>query len=179
MSDLAYIVTGAPGTGKSTLIKSLENFGLPVFEEIARKVIAQEVEKGTSSLPWDNVEAFSLLVLNQMIAQKEKHENNEASFLDRGIPDIIGYLHHANLTPDPIFEQYLSKFNYNQKVFFAPIWEEIYQNDKERIETIPQAHQVSEVLYKTYVDLGFNVIVLPKISVEERVNFVLSEIEKD
>lgn len=175
--DSAYIITGAPGTGKSTIIESLKDLGLPVFEEIARKVIAQEVTKGTDHLPWANVEEFSKIVLSQMLAQKEQHENLSKSFLDRGIPDIIGYLHHSDKTPDPMYEAYLKEFNYNKKVFFTPIWEEIYRNDNERIETISQAHQISDTLYNTYQSLGFNIILVPKISIKERVDFILSEVD--
>ena len=174
-NNSAYIITGAPGTGKSTIIESLEDLGLPIFEEIARKVIAQEVKKGTNALPWIDVEQFSLIVLDEMLAQKEAHLNLDKSFLDRGIPDIIGYLNHGNITPDPIFEKYLSEFNYNKKVFFTPIWEEIYKNDTERIETLEQAHKISEALFSTYQNLGFEMILVPKVSIEKRVEFILSE----
>lgn len=177
-NNSAYIITGAPGTGKSTIVEFLESLGLPVFEEIARKVIAQEVKKGTDALPWIDVEQFSLIVLDEMLAQKEAHLNLNKSFLDRGIPDIIGYLNHGNIIPDPIFEQHLSEFNYNKKVFFTPVWEEIYKNDSERIETLEQAHKISDALFSTYENLGFEMIVVPKVSIQERVKFILFETEK-
>lgn len=173
----AYIITGAPGTGKSTIIESLKELGLPVFEEIARKVIAQEVEKGTDHLPWKDIEEFSKLVLQQMLDQKDQHSNLSKSFLDRGIPDIIGYLNYAKIAPDPMYANYISEFNYNRKVFFTPIWEEIYKNDSERIETIAQAHDISDALFNTYEQLGFEMIIIPKLSIKERVEFVLSHVE--
>lgn len=176
MISKSYIITGAPGTGKSTLIEALKEKGYFIFEEIARKVIAQEVKKNTDHLPWLNIEAFSILVLEQMLAQKPQLEKYPISFTDRGIPDIIGYLHHAKISPDSIFEEYLKTFNYAEKVFFTPIWEEIYENDTERLETIKQANLISETLFNTYVQLGFDVVIIPKLSVSERLEFILKEI---
>ena len=172
-----YIITGAPGTGKSTLIDQLGQKGYPVFEEIARQVIAEELKKGTNYLPWKDIEAFSRIVLQKMLNELDNYKQHNICFLDRGVPDIIGYLHFAQLKPHPVYEERLREFNYQTKVFFTPIWEEIYENDAERIETIDQAHVISNTLYKTYEDLGFNLVSVPKISVGERIDFILSQVE--
>lgn len=172
----AYIITGAPGTGKSTLIDALKNTGHMCFDEIARMIIAQELTKGTDHLPWLNIRAFSKLVLAEMLAQKNEIFSNAVSFLDRGIPDIMGYFKHANILPDKLYYTELENYPYQKKVFFTPIWEEIYVTDSERMETIEEAKQISEALYSTYASLGFELITIPKADTKTRLDFVLTHI---
>jgi len=172
----AYIITGAPGTGKSTVINALKKSGHACYDEVARGVIAQELWNGKNRLPWVDIHGFSELVLAVMLSQKKEVLKNQLSFLDRGIPDIIGYFNHANVVPPKKYLDALSNYAYQKKVFFTPVWEEIYVTDTERMETIDEAKRVSESLYDTYNSLGFELIELPKISTKERLDFILQKI---
>lgn len=167
-----YIITGAPSTGKTTLLKALDKMGYNTKEEIARKVIKQELATGSKSVPWLNVEAFSELVLAQMQNQLKTLKAQEICFFDRGIPDIIAYLKVGNKPVPPIYEEQTILFNYNKTVFLAPVWESIFSNDEERKETIEQAYCIEHSLIKTYQSLGFSIHTLPKANIEERIVFV-------
>ena len=46
-----YILTGAPGSGKTSIIKALKNEGYDVIEEAATDVIANEQKLGNNE-PW-------------------------------------------------------------------------------------------------------------------------------
>lgn len=173
----AYIITGAPGTGKSTLLEALKNTGHNCFDEVARMIIAQELRKGTNHLPWLNIREFSKLVLAEMLNQKNTILSQDLCFLDRGIPDIIGYFKHSNIVADKHYFDELKKYAYQKKVFFTPIWEEIYVTDSERLETIEEAKKISEALYTTYASLGFELIIVPKTDTKSRLDFVLSHID--
>ena len=56
-----YIITGAPGTGKTTLINLLKPI-IPCMEEVARKVIISEQENNKNGVPWENINRFIELV---------------------------------------------------------------------------------------------------------------------
>lgn len=172
----AYIITGAPGTGKSTIIDALRQTGHVCFDEIARKIIAQELKQGTNRLPWIDIRSFSELVLEEMLTQKPDVLNEPLSFLDRGIPDIVGYFNYTKITPAPHYFEALKDYPYQNKVFFTPLWEEIYVTDSERLETTDEAKKISEALFNTYTSLGFNVVEIPKASIKERLKFILENI---
>lgn len=176
MQGKAYIITGAPGTGKSTLIDALKNSGHACFDEVARSIIAQELWNGKNRLPWLDIHGFSQLVLDVMLSQKRSVFSNQLSFLDRGIPDIIGYFNHAEVTAPQKYFDALNNYPYQKKVFFTPVWEEIYVTDSERIETIDEAKKVSEALYNTYASLGFDLIELPKVNTKKRLEFILERV---
>jgi len=46
-----YIITGAPGTGKTAIINALKKEGHSCAEEISRTIITQEIASGGDALP--------------------------------------------------------------------------------------------------------------------------------
>ena len=50
--------------------------------------------------------------------------------------------------------------------------EDIFRNDKERIEDFSETEAIHLALVKTYTLYGMPPIVVPKLSVEERVSFI-------
>ncbi|MBA3603521.1 MAG: AAA family ATPase [Parachlamydiaceae bacterium] len=66
---------------------------------------------------------------------------------------------------------------YNKKVFLAPPWKEIYCNDTEIKQSFEEALEVYDHLFKIYSDFGYEVIELPKTSVESRADFVISHMK--
>ncbi|MDZ7846617.1 MAG: AAA family ATPase [Owenweeksia sp.] len=45
------IITGGPGTGKTSVLSILSQLGYPTHEEISRKVIREELQKTVRSYP--------------------------------------------------------------------------------------------------------------------------------
>ena len=72
----------------------------------------------------------------------------------------------------------INKNRYNKEVFYTPMWEEIYINDQERKESIKQAKQIENEILSSYKFYDYQLIKVPKGSVEERANFILSYIKK-
>ena len=60
-------------------------------------------------------------------------------------------------------------------VFMAPPWPEIYRNDEERKHSLGDALAEYSDLLPGYEALGYEILVLPKVSVAERADFVLRE----
>jgi predicted ATPase len=72
----------------------------------------------------------------------------------------------------------IAMYRYNKIVFIAPPWEEIYTHDEERKQGWDEAVATYQNIARAYVDAGYEAIELPKFTVEERVEFVLSCISK-
>ena len=91
-----FIITGAPSTGKSSVVNGLISKGYVCHDEIARQVIMENQDKDNDLVPWKNMLAFSDEVFYRMQALLDAIEDNTTCFLDRSIVDLIGYMEFAN-----------------------------------------------------------------------------------
>jgi predicted ATPase len=48
-----FVITGAPGTGKTTLVEGLSKEGFKTCEEAARLVVLKNLQKENNILPWE------------------------------------------------------------------------------------------------------------------------------
>jgi len=165
-----YIITGGPGSGKSSLLSALVDKSYQGFEEISRVIIREQHENGGDMVPWLNLAAFAELCYEKMSSQLDDCKSDCTCFYDRGLPDIIAYVRRGGLeVPTKYFEKVKA---YNKTVFLTPPWQEIFINDNERPESYEDAVEINKFLKSTYSELGFKIIELPKISIKERVTFI-------
>lgn len=172
-----YIITGGPGSGKSTLVEGLEREGYHCSAEISRKIIKAEVAKGSDCLPWLDISCFSDAVIDEMTKAWQHSSETAITFFDRGIPDVISYIKHANL---PVPDRYLSELAlhpYEKQVFILPPWGEIYVKDAERWQSFEEATAIYETIRETYTGFGFELIELPKADEARRIEFMLKLIK--
>lgn len=92
-------------------------------------------------------------------------------FFDRGLIDAAAGLQH--LTGEPLLENLGRSHRYHRRVFLAPPWPEIYVQDAERRHGLDWAISEYCRLLEVYPSLGYEVSILPKASVAQRVDFVL------
>ena len=138
------LFTGAPGTGKTSVIQELEKLGYSICSEKARQVIKQELKEQSNPVcvPWNDVLCFSMKVLDRILSDK-MNDTATPVFFDRGIPDLMGYLNLSGREYDhTYFSSRIPEMEYSNTVFLFPVWEEIYANDLERKESLEQAFQV-------------------------------------
>ncbi|MFM7024137.1 MAG: AAA family ATPase [Flavobacteriales bacterium] len=169
------IITGGPGTGKTTILNQLQSKGYNTFEEVARIVIKEELIAGSDALPWKNLDAFSKKVLPLQIINHSKALSG-LNFYDRGIPDIAAYQLHSNQSVFKELEEAIALHRYHNDVFITPPWKEIYLNDNERKETFEKACEIHFRLSETYANFGYRLIEVPQLTTEERVKFILDHL---
>jgi predicted ATPase len=177
MSNKRFIITGAPCTGKSTVLELLKTKGYPTVDEVARQIIKQELAIGSNKVPWLDNDAFSALVVEKQI-QDYQNRLHPISFFDRGIPDVLAYMNHFNSKKhfDSI-KSLAQKHLYENKIFLFPPWENIYQTDNERLESFEQSTQIHQELLQIYQDLNYTIITMPFCDEHQRTAFILSHIE--
>ena len=167
-----FVISGGPGTGKSTLIAALREAGMTCFDEVSRQIIVEANKNGTNLLPWSNLEAFAIECHRRMMDLLNVKGKPKLCFFDRGIPDIIAYLRNGG---KPVPEYLFSDGKrYAKLVLVAPPWEEIFVNDSERPQSFEECQRLHNLLLEAYTELGYRVVMLPKVSVEQRVAFVIS-----
>lgn len=178
MNSKKVVITGGPGTGKSTLINQLIKNGYTCLEEISRQVTSEAQKNGIDQLFLTEPLVFSELLLKGRIKQFEQAKalNSELIFFDRGIPDILAYMHYSGDTYPNHFTEACKNAVYDT-VFILKPWEEIYTSDKERYENFSQAQEIHDHLLSTYQQFNYNLIDVPFGTVEYRTNFILNALK--
>ncbi len=168
-----HVITGAPCSGKTAVICELERRGHPVAHEAARAYIHEELQKGkTMAQIKGDILAFERHILYQKIEIEQSLSKDATIFLDRAIPDSIGYYLLEELNPDdPI--QKSGRWRYKNIFFFERITFEI---DTVRSEDDEIAAALDGLLKKSYQMLGYEIISVPLMTVEDRVDFILKHL---
>ena len=177
MKKQLIALIGGPGTGKTTIINTLLEKGYCCYPEVSREVILNAQKEGIDQLFLKKPLLFSELLLQGRIKQHQdaSNETHELVFLDRGIPDVVAYLDYVKSEYPENFTNACNNYKYDQ-LFLLPPWEEIYQSDNERYESFEQATQLHQFLVKTYTNFGYQIIEVPKDTVQNRVEFIINRI---
>lgn len=172
-----YIISGGPGSGKSTLLKALAQHGFPCMPEAGRAIIQHQQSIGGTALPWADRSLFAELMLTwDLRSYNEALQLNTSVLFDRGIPDVMGYLRLCKLPVPAHIVKAAKTYRYHRRVLIAPPWQEIFTGDEERKQSFEEAQATYKALEAVYLQLGYELLPLPLISVEERVKFVLKNI---
>lgn len=169
------VFTGGPGSGKTSVIEFLRQMGYANAPEVGRKVIQSQVELQGTALPWLDKVAFRDEMVLEEIYNYENFGGTEVTFFDRSIIDSYGY---SKLEHIPISDFLLEKggeLTYCRTVFIFPPWEEIYENDAERKQDFAEAIATYHEMVSAYIKFGYDLIEVPKVSVKERAQFIVSK----
>ncbi|MEV4223949.1 AAA family ATPase [Nonomuraea sp. NPDC049725] len=171
-----YVVfTGGPGSGKSTLVEALRGRGLAAMPEAGRAIIREQAAIGGAALPWADPGLFAELMLSfDLRSYREAPEEGTVLF-DRGVVDVAAYLTLSGLPVPPHVRAAARAVRYG-RVFAAPPWPEIYERDAERKQDLAEAERTYEACVAAYQEYGYELVVLPRASVEERAGFVAREL---
>ena len=179
MSKEIIVIIGGPGTGKSTIIDGLIKQDFCCYPEISRQVTLEAKKQGIEQLFLENPLLFSELLLEGRKNQFKNavDETHNIVFIDRGIPDVLAYMHYIG-DSYPIHFDLACRENLYTKIFILPPWEEIYQSDEARYENFEQAKLIHNHLVETYKNYGYEPIEVPKETLANRILFILDEISK-
>jgi predicted ATPase len=177
-TDRLHVVTGGPGSGKSTLIAALAARGVATSAEVGRRIIREELASGGTALPWSDEQAFAdRMIAGEIAAHAHALATGVPVVLDRGAPDVAGFLRVSGLPVPPVIDAAARAHRYNPRVFLAPFWAAIFCTDAERKQSPATAERTEAVMRATYADYGYTLVALPRATVAERVDFVLAHLE--
>jgi predicted ATPase len=179
MSDFErfHVITGGPGSGKSTLIEALGRRGFAHSVEAGRAIIQDQRTIDGPALPGRDPLAFAELMLSwELRSYRVAQARSGDVFFDRGVPDMVGYFELLGRPVPSHVTRAAERFRYNRLVFLAPPWRAIFTQDAERKQTFEVAERTCEAMVAAYSSCGYELVVLPLASVDERVRFALANI---
>lgn len=172
------VITGGPGTGKSTVIVELEKRNYNCMHEISREVTLMARKNGIEQLFLKDPMLFSKMLLEGRVNQFKKAtaKKGDIVFFDRGVPDVFAYMNYLGVDYPAIFVDKSKENTYYNPVFIMPPWKEIYITDNERYESFEQSLAIYNHLKSAYKGLGYDIVEVPFGTAEERANFILENI---
>lgn len=166
-----YVISGAPGSGKTALINAFNADAVCCFEEISRSITAEAQNHGKEQPFLTDPVAFSSQLFKGRLAQYNHPQQAAYHLYDRGIHDVIAYLEGIGADYPQDYVTQARIYTYD-KVFLLPPWEDIYTQDAERYETFEQAVEIHKHLTAVYNRFAMPIIEVPKATVEQRIEFI-------
>jgi len=168
------VITGAPCSGKTTVINKLAELDLQVVSEVARGYIEEKKNEGVCANVLRSDEAsFQEAVLRKKILVEKEIIPQKNVFFDRGVPDSITYFRMCGIDPNKALS---SCYHYRYKNVFI-LNQLTFVNDYARLENEKEADLLWRWLLSDYEYLGYNLTQVPVMSVEERVDMILEMIK--
>jgi len=167
-----FIITGAPGAGKTAIIRQLELDGFSVVEEAATDVIAAAQAQGTLE-PWTHpsfIDAVANLQKDRQL--RASHQPDEIQFHDRSaictaaLAVYLGHPHTPILTSE--LERIKKEAIYQPQVFFIRNLGFITPTEARRI-SFEETVRFEKIHEETYRNFGFELFSVEPATVTERV----------
>jgi predicted ATPase len=170
-----FIITGAPGAGKTAIIRQLELDGFGVVEEAATDVIAAAHARGEAQ-PWTHPSFIDVIARLQRERQiRASCQPEEVQFHDRcGVctAALAAYLGHP---VSPVLAGELERIErdaiFEKRVFFIRHPGFVTPTDARRI-TLEETVRFEAIHEATYRDLGFELVPVGTGTLMERVGLI-------
>lgn len=168
-----HVITGAPCSGKTAVISGLEHQGYQVVHEVARALIDEQLQKGQSIHRMKaDILSFESRILFKKIEIEQSLPDHAVIFLDRAIPDSIAYYMIEGINPeDPIRKS--KSIRYKNIFHFERLG---FEKDDVRSEDEKIAARLDYLLQKSYEMLNYDVIRVPVMPINKRIDFILQRV---
>lgn len=169
-----YVITGGPGSGKTTMVNLLRARGYKTTIENARHYFdMQRLNGKTVEEVRKHQEDFQAKVLEMQIDLEKGLSPEEVVFLDRAIPDALAYYRYLNIVIDPRLAEAMRTVSY-KKIFILDCLPLV--QDYARREDEAAQKKIHEAIRQVYESLPFPVVHVPVMLPHERVDFILKNL---
>ena len=175
MKPKKYVLSGGPGSGKSSILLGLEQRGEYIVREAAEDYIRYRQAQGQMK-PWVE-EDFQDKILDLSMSREEKtHPKAERVFLDRGLLDGLAYVKKGSKIYEKLLE-IAKKAEYDIIFIIEPL--AVIEKTEVRRENKDESIAIGNALKQIYQEHGFKVVMVPEDKLQERIEFIMKEIEKE
>jgi predicted ATPase len=169
-----HVITGAASCGKTTLIELLADKGFQTVAETGRQYIEREIARGRTLEEILEDVASEPRIEEMQLRTERSLRAIDVVFLDRALPDSLTFRRLTGLNPNEILPEcfhhrYASVFVLDQLPFLL---------NGARIEDDNYMGVLDEWLVRDYSALGYRVVRVPVLSLQERLAFVLATLSE-
>ena len=171
-----YILTGAPGSGKTLIIRALEMQGYAVVNEAATDIIAYEQALGNLA-PWENPRFIDEIVNLQKQRETQMAKvNSTMQFYDRSPFCTYALAVHMKFSLSDVLLKEIKRLQceqvYQKRVFFIDNLGYVKHTEARKI-TFEDSLAFERIHAETYDKFGFECVKIPPGSLLERTSAIL------
>jgi predicted ATPase len=170
-----YIITGAPGAGKTTILAALRDRGYAVVDEAATDVIAREQALGRDRPSHDAGFIDAIALLQRERQQQPAPPTATVQVFDRSPICTLALAHYLGQPVTPILthevDRVVAARIYQPRVFFVHLLGFITPTAARRI-TLAQSIRFEQFHQQAYRDHGFELVDVPVGTLEDRVQLI-------
>lgn len=171
-----YILTGTPGSGKTSMLHMLKDRGYPVIEEAATDVIALEHSRGNAE-PWRHPDFIDKIVRLQKQRQLESSpQPNRPQLYDRSPICTLALSRYVGYAPSVDLLDELARIEheniYQKQVFFVENLGFIQPTEARKI-TFEESLLFEKIHAEVYIELGYKLIRIPPDTLSNRVQQIV------
>ncbi len=100
-----------------------------------------------------------------------KAVKDDVIFFDRSFLEVVSYFQSIGIHK---YDYLINELRFYHSIFLTPPWKEIFSQDDERKHSFEDAVKEYDQIIKFYPKYGYDMIELPKVSVKERAEYILS-----
>ena len=167
-----FILTGAPGSGKTAILRQLEVDGCSVVEEAATDLIALRQAKGIAQ-PWMQ-DGFLEAVVELQMQRVERafYESAEVQFHDRSVICTMALARYLNRPVPCVLLREVERFRaddlFHKEVFFIRNLGFVEPTEARRI-SFEQSLHFERIHEETYRECGCTLIFIEPAALQDRV----------
>lgn len=170
-----HVITGAPSSGKTTLINLLANNGYRISQEGARLFLEREIARGhTLEEMRSNQIKLQHRMKDMQVKIEQRMRPNDQIFLDRAIPDYLAWYRVFGLDPNEFLEECFY-FRYASVFILDPL---PLRHNGLRYKDAKLQSFTDEWHTRDYTALGYHITRVAVMPPEERLEFVLQTLSE-
>ena len=170
-----FILTGTPGSGKTSILRQLEREGFGVVEEAATDVIAREHAQGIAE-PWTRPAFIDAIVNLQhwrerlaAAAPVDVQFHDRSVFCTAALATYLGYEASEGLTQE--LARLAREAAFQKRVFFISNLGFVTPTEARRI-SFEEALRFERIHEETYRSHGFDLVPIAPAPLEQRVDAI-------
>jgi predicted ATPase len=175
MTERRYIITGAPGAGKTTILAALRDRGYAVVDEAATDVIAREQALGRDE-PWRDAGFLDAIT----VLQRERREQPvppavTVQVFDRSPICTVALAHYGGRPVTPVLarevDRIVAEGSYEPRVLFVRLLGFVTPTAARRI-SLAESIAFERLHEQAYRSHGFELVDVPAGPLAQRVDLV-------